>query len=152
MEEKKVITNSLNEKLVLDTKLLFEWKCLEKKVVGGKIHFAFSRDDQKPYHQELVKLENEYGEYRIHSLIPSFVLAGLSFVLITIFFILFLINRENYVIYFFAIVLPALACLMGAVIFTIFRFLSYNKLLKEKPDKDQIYVAKIKALKDKYSK
>ena len=58
MEEKTIITNPLNEKLVLDTHLLFEWKCLEKKVVGGNIQFTFSRDDTKPYHKELVELEN----------------------------------------------------------------------------------------------
>ena len=51
MEEKTIITNPLNEKLVLDTHLLFEWKCLEKKVVGGNIQYNFSRDDSKPYHE-----------------------------------------------------------------------------------------------------
>ena len=152
MEEKTIVTNSLNENLILDTKLLFEWKCLEKKVVGGKIILSFSRDNEKPYYDELLKLEKEYGDYRIPSLLPSFILAGLSFILITVFFILYLVDRSHYIVYFLSIVLPALACLLGAMVFTVLRYSSYNKLIKEKPEKDQVFAEKIKELKERYSK
>lgn len=152
MEEKTIITNPLNEKLVLDTHLLFEWKCLEKKVVGGNIQYSFSRDDSKPYHEELVKLEKEYGEYKMRSLIPTFIFAGIAFILITAFFVCFVLNRANFLIYFFSMVLPALAFLFAACIFTILRYLSYSKIMKEKPEKDEVYLERIKALKEKYSK
>lgn len=152
MEEKTIITNPLNEKLVLDTHLLFEWKCLEKKVVGGNIQYNFSRDDSKPYHEELVKLEKEYGEYKMRSLIPTFIFAGIAFILITAFFVCFVLNRANFLIYFLSMVLPALAFLFAACIFTILRYLSYSKIMKEKPEKDEVYLEKIKALKEKYSK
>ena len=152
MEEKTIITNPLNEKLVLDTHLLFEWKCLEKKVVGGNIQYTFSRDDSKPYHEELIKLEKEYGEYKMRSLIPTFIFAGIAFILITAFFVCFVLNRANFLIYFLSMVLPALAFLFAACIFTILRYLSYSKIMKEKPEKDEVYLERIKALKEKYSK
>lgn len=151
MEEKTIITNPLNEKLVLDTHLLFEWKCLEKKVVGGSIQFTFSRDDTKPYHKELVELEKEYGEYKMRSLVPTFVFAAIAFILITAFFVCFVLNRANFLVFFLSLVLPALAFLFAACIFTVFRYLSYSKIMKEKPEKDKVYLEEIKALKAKYS-
>ena len=150
MERKRVETNAVNEKLVLSKYLLFEWKCLEKQVIGKKIIFEFSRDDTKPYHEELVKLEKEYGEYKIKSMGPSFVFTGLAFLLQTVFFIMFLIDKANILIYFFAISVPGLLCLLVAMIFTLVRFLGINNMTKEIAEKDALYADKIKDLKSKY--
>ena len=78
MEKEVVTTNQINEKLVLDKHFIFEYKCDEKKVIGSKIELHFSRDDEVPYIEELRKLENEYGEYKIGSMIPMFIFPAVS--------------------------------------------------------------------------
>ena len=148
MEEKTVITNSNNEKLVLDKHFLFLWKCEEKKVVGGHIEIRFSRDDSVPYIDELRKLENEFGEYRVGTMLPTIILPAISMVLFTVFLVIFLLNRDNFnfPLYFFSIVLPALLLLLASMIFMFLRTSKINKIAREKPLKEQEYQAKIDKL------
>ena len=149
MEEKQVTTNAINENIILSKYMLFEWRCEKKENIGRKVIFTFSRDNEKPYYKELVKLEEEFGNYKIGTMIPSYVLSILAFLLITAFFILYLVDKSNVLIYFLAVSLPGLLCLLGAVGFTIFRFIGINKIDKEMPDKIKLYVDRIKDLKSK---
>ena len=150
MENKIVTTNPVNENIVLSKYTLFEWKCEKKENIGRKVIFTFSRDDSKPYHEELVKFEKEFGNYHIGTMIPTYILAGLSFILMTVFFILHLIDKDNFVLYFFTISIPALFCLLAASAFTIVRFVIINKIVKKMPDKIRLYSDRIKDLKSKY--
>lgn len=145
MEEKIVITNSNNEKLVLDKHFLFLWKCEEKKVIGNHIEIRFSRDDSVPYIDELRKLEYEFGEYHVGTMLPTIILPAISIVLFTVFLIIFLLNRDNFnfPLYFFSIVLPALLLLFASMVFMFLRTSKINKIAREKPLKEQEYQAKI---------
>ena len=145
MEEKVVITNNQNEQLVFDKYTLFLWKCEEKKVIGNKIELRFSRDDSVPYIEELRKLENEFGEYHVGSMLPTIILPAVSIVLFTVFLIIYLVNRDNFnfPLYFLSICLPALACLLVAMVFMFLRTMTINKITKEKPLKEEEYKAKI---------
>lgn len=148
MEEKTVITNSNNEKLVLDKHLLFLWKCEEKKVIGSRIELRFSRDDSVPYIEELRKLEIEFGEYRVGTMLPTIILPAISMVLFTVFLVIFLLNKDNFNFtpYFFSIILPALILLLASMVFMFLRTSKINKIAKEKPLKEQEYQAKIERL------
>lgn len=148
MEEKTVITNNNNEKLVLDKHLLFLWKCEEKKVIGSRIELRFSRDDSAPYIEELRKLEIEFGEYRVGTMLPTIILPAISMVLFTVFLVIFLLNKDNFnfIPYFFSIILPALILLLASMVFMFLRTSKINKIAKEKPLKEQEYQAKIERL------
>ena len=151
MERKVVITNSINEKQLTDTYLLFEYKLEEKKIVGSKIHLTFVRDDSVSYIKELKTLEYQYGSYKVGSLLPGIVLTILSFVLLTVFLVIFLIKRNEMDVMplFFAICVPALILLMGGALFMILRLLAVNNIENKKPIKDQEYRKKINELKSK---
>ena len=94
MEEKVVITNQNNEKQILDSYLIFEYKCLEKKYQGNKVIYRFQRDDSVSYIEELRKLENEYGGYHIGSMLPTIILPVISIILFTIFLVLMFVLKE----------------------------------------------------------
>lgn len=148
MEEKTIITNANNEQLVLDKYLLFLWKCEEKKTFGNRIEIRFSRDDSVPYIDELRKLENEFGEYRIGTMLPTIILPGVSIVLFTVFLIFYLFNKDNFnfPLFFFTILLPALLCLLVAMVFMILRTITISKINKEKPLKEQEYRQRVNSL------
>lgn len=148
MERKTVITNALNEEIVLSKHFLFEWKCEEKKKVGRKVILDFSRDDSVDYYPALVELEKEYGNYKIHSPVLSYIFVGLAFVLLTLFFVLFIMDRVHLLVYLFSILAPALAFLMASAILTIMTALNAKKIVEEKPDKDAVFASKIKSLKE----
>lgn len=148
MEEKTVITNSYNEQLVLDKHILFLWKCEEKKTFGNRIELRFSRDDSVPYIEELRKLENEFGEFRVGTMLPTIILPAVAIVMFTVFLIIYLFNKDNFnfPLYFFSIMLPALLCLVAAMGFMVFRTYKIDQITKEKPLKEQEYKAKIERL------
>ena len=150
MEKKKVITNTINENLIISKHLLFEWKVEEKQTKGKKVTFVFSRDKQKPYHEELVKLEKEFGNYKIWPMFPSYILSGLAFLLITIFFVFYMIDKANMLIYFLSFTLPGLILLLAASIYTMFHFFNLRKIEKEFTEKTNKYKEKINELKNKY--
>ena len=149
MERKTVITDSINEKQIMDTYLLFEYKCEEKKIVGSKIRLTFVRDDSVPYIKELRQLEYEYGSYRVGSLLPGIILPILSFILLTVYLVIFLVKRNTIDVMplFFAICVPALVLLMLGALFMILRLLAINNIQNKKPIKDQEYKKKIEELK-----
>ena len=148
MEKKTVITNLVNEKQVLDTYFLFEYKCLEKKYQGDKIILEFERDDSVPYIQELRNLEYQYGSYKVGSMLPTVICPIISFILFTVFLILmFALDDFNLILYFCALMLPAILFLVISALFMILRIRMVNKIEKEKPIKDEEFRKKIAELK-----
>ena len=111
MEKKTVITDQVNEKQILDTYLLFEYKCKEKKTQGNKIIYEFERDDSVPYINELKNLEYQYGSYKVGSMLPTMILPVISFILFTIFLVLMFALGENFnlLLYFLTLVPPFLS-------------------------------------------
>ena len=145
MEEKTVVTNPNNERLVLDKHELFLWKCEEKKTIGGRIELRFSRDDTVPYIEDLRKLEEEFGEYKIRSMTPTLILPVISMILFTVFLVIFLLNKDNFnfLLYFLSLLLPAILCLIGSILVMTFRTMAINKIAREKPIKEEEYRKKI---------
>ena len=144
MEKFTIKTDGLNEKFVLDKYEIFHYKCEEKKVVGRHIYITYSRDDSLPFIGELKELEKEYGDYHIGSMAPTYILPIPAFILITIFLILFLVNKDlNLVICFCSLIIPALICIVLAFIFMFLRMRTVSQIEKEKPEKDKEYRIKV---------
>ena len=148
MEEKEIAVNINNAKLVLDKHLLFKWECVEQRNVGKTIYFKFKRDNEVPYYDELVKLENEYPDYKIKSLIPVSLMPIVTFALVTIFLVVFLMDRENFnfTLMFSLLMIPAMLVLLLTVLFTVLRLKAINKIDKEKPTMENMYREKIAEL------
>ncbi len=149
MEEKVVVTNVNNVKLVIDKHMIFKWKIEEKNEEKGRITIRFSRDDSVPYIEELRKLENEYGEYKIGNMLLAFFCPIISIILFTVLLVLFFVTGENFNfgLYFCALGIPALVALLAAVFVMFLRFRTINKINKEKPIKDAEYIDKVSKLK-----
>ncbi len=148
MEQKQVITNNINEQLVLDKYLIFLWKCEKKEYVGGQVVYTFSRDDSIPQIEEVRKLEKEYGEYKIGSMLPTFIFPALAMVLLTVLLILYIIQKENFniILWFCSLGIPAILCIVASAIFMILRSMTVKKISTEKPIKDAEYKKKISEL------
>ena len=150
MEEKIIVTNEINEKHLIDTYLLFEYKCINRTQQGSKITLTFQRDDSVPYIEELRKLEREYGSYHIGSLLPGLILPPISFILFTVFLItIFVKTGMSIFVTVPAFVIPAVILLVIAVVFMLLRMKTVNKIASEKPNKDLEYKKKIENLKNK---
>ena len=151
MEEKIIKTNEINERQLIDTYSIFEYKCIERTVKGKRVTLKFVRDDSVPYIAELKKLEYQYGGYHSGSFLPTLLLPGLSFVLFTVFLVLMLTLKDNFnlMLYFFTLVLPALLFLALGVVLMILRARMIGKIENEKPSKDLKYRQKVNLLKHK---
>lgn len=151
MEIKELVVNVNNAKITLDKYLIFEYKCLEQRQIGNKVYFKFERDDSVPYYDELVKLENEYGDFKIRNMMPISLMPIVTFALVTIFLVVFLIDREhfNFTLMFSLLMIPALLVLLLTVLFTILRMKNIKKIEIEKPKKDFEYQEKVRELKEK---
>ena len=150
MEEKTIITNAINAQIITDKYLIFEWKCLEQKSIGvNKLELRFARDDSVSYINELRKLEEEYGDYKVGTMLPTFILPGVSMALFTAFIIVFFINRDHFdfLLFFLTLVLPAIICLALAFLFMLLRSRTIAKIDREKPEKDREFREKVRNLK-----
>ncbi|MBO4855776.1 MAG: hypothetical protein J5511_00180 [Bacilli bacterium] len=149
METKIIKTNEINERQLIDTYSIFEYKCTERTVNGKRITLKFVRDDSVPYIDELKKLQYQYGSYNVGSMLPTLLLPAVSFLLFTAFLILMFALGEkfNLLLYFCTLVLPALLLLILGVVFMILRIRIIGKVQSEKPKKDQEYREKVRILK-----
>ena len=151
METKIIKTNDINERQLLETYSIFEYKCVERTVNGRKITLKLVRDDSVPYYQELVKLEQEYGEFKIKNMTGVSLMPIITFILVTIFLVVFLIDKEhfNFTLMFSLLMIPALVVLAFTVVLTVIKLRSFSKVNKEKPNKDLEYKEKVAKLKEK---
>ena len=149
METKIIKTNEINERQLIDTYSIFEYKCTERTVNGKRITLKFVRDDSVPYIDELKKLQYQYGSYNVGSMLPTLLLPAVSFLLFTVFLILMFALGEmfNLLLYFCTLVLPALLLLILGVVFMVLRIRMIGKVQSEKPKKDQEYREKVRILK-----
>lgn len=149
MERKEVLVDQVNEKQLIDSYKLFEFKVVEKKTIGSKFLYILERDDSVPYYQELVKLENTYPKFHIGSMLPVVILPGFGFITLTIFLVIFFANgmSSSLMPWFIVFIVVAALFLMAAVLFLFLRMTAINKIEKEKPKIDQEFKKKIEALK-----
>ena len=150
METKIIKTNDLNERQLLDTYSIFEYKCVQRTVKGKSIILKFERDDSVPYINELKKLQYQYGSYRVGSMLPTLILPAVSFIFLTIFLVLMfaLGDKFNWLLYFFTLVLPGLIFLILGVVLMVLRVRMIGKIQSEKPNKDREYREKVRLLKE----
>lgn len=151
MEKVTRITNKLNEQIVIDKYLLFEWKLTKQEEQGRKIVLEFERDDSVPYIEELRKLENSYYEYHIGPMFLSIIFPIIAFIFLTIFLVLMIIQRGNFKteIYFPSLMIPAFVFLLLGVLITFLRSKAINKIDVDKPIKEVEMREKIKQIKSK---
>ena len=151
METKEIVVHVNDAKLTLDKYLLFEYTCLEQRKQGQNVYFRFERDDEVPYIEELRKLEAEYPKFKIGSMLSVTLMPIVTFVLATIFLVVFLIDRKNFnfTLMFSLLMIPALLILVLTVVFTIVRLKRFRNIEKIKDPIDQEFREKIIELKNK---
>lgn len=150
--EKTVITSYINEKVVLDKHEIFLYKCLERKTVGRKVIITFSRDESLPYINEIKKLEEQYPNYMVGTMLPTLICPVISFVLLTVFLVVFFVTKPNFnlPLFFCALMIPAILLLAVSVIFMILRVRKLSKIEKEKPFIDKEFREKVNQIISKY--
>ena len=94
------------------------------------------------------KLEEEYPDFRIRSMIPTYIFPSISLILLTTFLIVFFANKDNFnfLVYFLSFMVPALIFMILGFFFMFLRFRSINRLDKEKPIIDREFKEKIESL------
>lgn len=150
--EKIVITSSINEKAVLDKYDIFLYKCLERKVIGKKVRIKFVRDESLPFINEIKKLEEQYPNYMVGTMIPTLIAPVISFLLLTVFLVVFFVTKPdfNLPLFFGTLMTPAILLLVASVVFMIFRVRKLSKIEKEKPLVDKDFREKVKSIVSKY--
>ena len=150
--QRKVNAYSVNRSVYLMG--LFDWKLVkEEKKENAPSLLYFERDETVPYYQEMVEIEKEISP----KLIPFWILlvpVGISFILITVFLILYLVNKPNFdtMKYFYIFFLPAMGLLL---IDTLIFYLRSRQLMNYLKDEQNIVKQaedKIAALKSRYGK
>ena len=149
MEEKIIKTNEINERQLIETYSIFEYKYVERTVKGKSVFLKFERDDSVPYIGELKKLQYQYGSYHVGSMWPTVVLPGISFALMTVFLILMfaLGDKFNLILFFMTLIVPGLLSLILGVVLMVLRVRAIGRIQNEKPKKDYEYKEKVKQLK-----
>ena len=115
------------------------------------MYFKFERDDSVPYINELRKLEESYPKFKIGSMLTVTLMPILTFVLATIFLVVFLIDKQhfNFTLMFSLLMIPALLILVLTVVFTVVRLRRIRNIEKTKDPIDQEMREKIAELKAK---
>lgn len=151
METKEIVVNINDAKITLEKYLLFDYECVEQRQQGNNVYFRFQRNDDVPYIEELRELEATYPNYKIGSLMTISLMPIVTFVLVTIFLVVFLLDRKNFnfTLMFSLLMIPALLVLVLTVILTVVRLKRIRKVDKEKASVDLEYKEKIRKIKEK---
>lgn len=151
METKqKVIKNEI--KIITVREMgIFDWTVKEeKKLENEKTLMTFQRNDEVSYINELRELEKEYYSIKKIPLPLLGILAGLSFVFLTL-FVIFGIAGVVEMEFTLAMLIFMLPGLLFALALGVLGFLSTKQSISfanEKANRDKIYVEKVKALKN----
>ena len=152
MENKIIKTNRVNRDLEVSKARLFLWQIQKEERKGNKILITLSRDNEVPYYQELVKLEEEYGEYKFFPFIAIIIPAIIAFLIITGLLIVYIISSDIAKNYWYAFLIPSAVCLFISMVLTFLRMRTFDQILNKKKQKDAECSAKIKKLKENCQK
>lgn len=151
METKqKVIKNEI--KIITVREIgIFDWTVKEeKKLENEKTLMTFQRNDEVSYINKLRELEKEYYSIKKIPLPLLGILAGLSFVFLTL-FVIFGIAGVVEMEFTLAMLIFMLPGLLFALALGVLGFLSTKQSISfanEKANRDKIYVEKVKVLKN----
>ena len=151
MEIKEIVVNINDAKITLDKFLLFEYKCVEQKSQGKNVYFKFERNDEVPYIEDLRKLEKTYPNFKIGTMSMISLMPIVTFALVTIFLVVFLVDRKNFnfTLMFSLLMIPALLVLVLTVVLTIVRLKRIRRIEIDKPKAEEEYSLKIQEIKSK---
>ena len=116
---------------------LFDWKLVkEDKKENAPSILYFERDESVPYYEEMVEVEKTMSP----SLIPFWVLivpVAISFILVTIFLILYLANKPHFdtMKFFYIFFIPAMVLLLGD---TLIFYLRSRQLMNHLKKEDEL--------------
>lgn len=85
-------------------------------------------------YEELSKCLKEYKLYKkqeIPSIVPLFIFVPIVFILLSIFLICFLKDKNNFDLYFFSLLLPALMIFVVVSIYSIYRMYKINNFINK---------------------
>ena len=131
---------------------LFDWKLVkEEKSENGPSVLYFERDETVPYYAEMVEAEKDISP----KLIPFWTLlipVGISFVLVTIYLIMYLVMKPNFdtMKYFFIFFVPAMVFLLIDTLLFFIRSKQLMKYLKSEEELVKNAEEKMKAIRQKY--
>ena len=150
--EKTVVASYINEKVVLDKHEIFLYKCIERKNIGRKVIVTFTRDESLPYINDIKKLEEQYPNYMVGTMLPTLICPVISFGLLTAFLVVFFLTKPefNLPLFFSALMIPAILLLVVSVIFMILRVKKLSKIEKEKPIIDKEFREKVNQIVSKH--
>lgn len=152
MEEKKITTSFINRDTCVSKHLLFDWQIKEEKQNKFSSTIIFVRDNEKPYINELKKLEFSYKEYKFIPFIYVIILISLAVISFTTFLVLFLIHKENLaeIMWSLIFVIFGALALLGGVAILYSRNKTSERISIDKPKQDREIKEKIKNIKEQY--
>ncbi len=130
-------------------KIIFDWRVEEDKLVDGVHYLTLVRDNETPYYEELVKLENSFKDKKVPSLKITLIFPILAFILITLFVVLYFTLKDEVEFFylFLPICLPAFLLLGAGVGLVSYRIRLVEKNEKEKDAKMALYKSLVDELK-----
>lgn len=141
MEEylvKKIVTNDLDESI--KTYSIFDWKVTNKEINGYKTTVTFVRETDKPYYNELVKLEKKWNKETNFPAWPSYAFVLIAFLIFTAYLIVsFITNFQDKLTFFLAFMIPGLVFLFLAVVYFFIRTKKIEKIIASYYDKRHEY-------------
>lgn len=111
--------------------LILGYKESEKVDLGNYYQVTFTRALNN---EELSKCLKEYKLYKkqeIPSIVPLFIFVPIVFILLSIFLVCFLKDRNNFELYFFSLLLPALLIFVVISIYSIYRMYKINNFINK---------------------
>ena len=132
---------------------LFDWKLVkEEKHDNAPSVLYFERDENVPYYQEMVEIEKELSP----KLLPFWLLivpVALSFVLITVYLILYLVNKDSFdkIMFFYIFFIPVIVLLLISTLVFFLRSRQLMNYLKNEEEVVKKMEEKMQELKKRYS-
>ena len=152
--EKKVVVIKDNSKLYeIKENAIFLWKLESEETINEyKTRLTFSRDNEVPYYQELVTLENKFHKVSPIPMWSIILLGVLAFGFFTAFLITYLIKQENINMFlaFMTTILPALIFTLGTGVLGMFRTKHSLKYLQQSSSRFEEYQKEVKQLLNKH--
>ena len=111
--------------------LILGFKVQEKQEYNSFYKVSFIRDLKEPILSECISDYKIYKKQEIPSIIPLFVIIPIVFVLLTLFLIFFMNDKNNFQLYFLSYLLPALILFVLISAYSLYRMFKINNYLQK---------------------